>query len=88
MAKANVTALDEDYNWHEVFKYADGRDSTPTAVQFGSAVSTDPCLLKDVVEVVSYEDGDNDGPDWVGVFKMNDGRYLAVRAGCDYTGWG
>lgn len=42
----------------------------------------------DVAEVLAISNGENDGPDWVGVFRMRDGRFLTVRAGCDYTGWG
>jgi hypothetical protein len=44
--------------------------------------------FSDIEEVVLIEEGDNDGPDWVGVFKLNNGSFGVVRAGCDYTGWG
>lgn len=42
---------------------------------------------EDVRKILAIEDGENDGPCWLGVFKMRDGKFLAVRAGCDYTGW-
>lgn len=44
--------------------------------------------IKDIQQVIAIDDGENDGDDWIGLFLMNDGRYLNVRAGCDYTGWG
>jgi hypothetical protein len=37
--------------------------------------------------IASYE-GSNDESDWKLVAKLKDGRYGAVKAGCDYTGWG
>jgi len=40
-----------------------------------------------VVRIVAADEGVNDEMDWIGVFEMADGRYLVVRAGCDYTGW-
>lgn len=40
-----------------------------------------------VAEVVAAADGCHDGDNWVGVFKLKDGRFLYVSAGCDYTGW-
>jgi hypothetical protein len=78
--------LDEfrsDYDWGEVFKYA--RPACPVP---GSPASADPFTRGDVAEILGIANGDNDGPDWVGVFRLNDGRIAAVIAGCDYTGWG
>lgn len=44
--------------------------------------------IEDVMRIVASVDGENDGNDWLGVFELRSGRYVAVRAGCDYTGWG
>lgn len=41
----------------------------------------------DVVEIAHYADGDNDGPAWVMVGRLEDGRYFYLSAWCDYTGW-
>jgi hypothetical protein len=71
------------YDWEEVFKYAQ-----PTIAVPGSTVSTADFTREDVVEILGIANGDNDGPDWVGVFRLSDGRVGAVIAGCDYTGWG
>ena len=43
--------------------------------------------LDDVEEVIASVEGANDGPDWIGVFKLKNGKYGIVIAGCDYTGW-
>jgi hypothetical protein len=31
--------------------------------------------------------GENDGPDWVWIVLLKDGRHAYIRGGCDYTGW-
>lgn len=41
-----------------------------------------------VAKVIASEDGENDGAEWLGVFKLKNGRFMVLRAGCDYTGWG
>lgn len=43
--------------------------------------------MSDVTKVIATAEGENDGPEWVGLFKTRDGIYLFVKAGCDYTGW-
>jgi hypothetical protein len=42
---------------------------------------------EDVAEVIHAVDGARDGDSWVGVFKLKDGRFCYLTAGCDYTGW-
>ena len=46
-----------------------------------------PFSREDVAEIIAYEEGQNDGDSWVGVFKLKDGRFGYVDAWCDYTGW-
>jgi hypothetical protein len=53
----------------------------------GSTVSPDPFQRIDVAEVLGTSDGENDGANWVGVFRLKDGRFAFLSAGCDYTGW-
>ncbi len=43
--------------------------------------------MDDVSDVLASSDGENDGPEWVATFRLNDGRYAGLKAGCDYTGW-
>lgn len=83
----------DNYDWEEVFKYAEpkiceaGHHHGPTNVLF-SNVSTDAFTRGEVETIIAMVDGENDGPDWVGVFRLKDGRFACIRAECDYTGWG
>ena len=40
----------------------------------------------DIAELYLVAQGDNDGPDWVAVGRLNDDRYFLASGGCD-TGW-
>lgn len=42
---------------------------------------------EDVIEVIAMDDGSNDGPPWIGIFKLVSGKYGYLEAGCDHTGW-
>ena len=87
------------YDWGEAFGFAGdpglGKSSSGvyTLEQVErvpgqqKTVSARPCLREDVVEIIAIDDGENDECNWLGLFKMKDGRYLALSAGCDYTGW-
>lgn len=44
--------------------------------------------FQDLERVIYTVDGDNDGPDWMGIFALKNGSFGVVHAGCDYTGWG
>lgn len=83
------TALDkrvDDYNWQHIFESGEGY-TRPTHVR--SKVAADIAYARtDIKKVIALVDGENDGAQWLGVFEMNDGLFLVVRAGCDYTGWG
>ena len=70
-----------DYNWEEAF------DIIKPVPAIFSGVSADPVAIEDVEEIVASVEGENDGPDWVMVGRLKDGRWFAVAAGCDYTGW-
>ncbi len=74
----------DDGNWAEVFHY-----SRPTPV-IGSPIelSLAPFTREDVKRAIALVDGENDETSWVGVFELNDGRFVSIAAWCDYTGWG
>ena len=42
---------------------------------------------EDVKLILSAEEGENDGYAWIGLFLLKDGRFAALNAWCDYTGW-
>ena len=85
----------DDYDWHATFAFAgeEGAGTAsgpkmPEAARPGSSVSVAPFARKDVKRVVAKSEGTPDEVDWVCVGELWDGRFFAVRAGCDYTGWG
>lgn len=83
----------DDYDWKEAFGAAGKEIGTqlngvPVVVQFTAPVPTTPFSREDVQEIIAISDGENDGSNWLGVFKLNDGRYAVIDSGCDYTGWG
>lgn len=41
-----------------------------------------------IERVILAIDGEGDGPDWLLLVELKGGGFGAVRAGCDYTGWG
>jgi len=70
-------------DWEEAFGIAEG----PTAVEGEDGVSVEEFFREDVEEVIAMSEGENDGPDWLLVAKLKDGRFAFLEAGCDYTGW-
>jgi hypothetical protein len=46
-----------------------------------------PFLITDVAEVLFAVDGERDEDSWVGCFRLKNGEYGYLTAGCDYTGW-
>lgn len=86
----DLPALLDDYDWREVFGEGTGGNCDKSRVDAcppGAPVDLTPPTLADVAEVIAAANGENDGADWVGVFRLRDGRYLLATGGCDYTGW-
>ena len=73
-------------DWEYAFDVAcrDRIESVPP----GTSHRTDPFTTTDVAEVVVAVNGENDGDNWFGVFRLHDGRFVSVSSGCDYSGWG
>ena len=81
--------LSADYDWGEAFgdKSSGNTTKDTTAVPPGVIMDITPPCRSDVAEIIATSDGEHEGPPWVGLFLLKDGRFLAVEAGCDYTGW-
>lgn len=81
----------DDYDWREVFgdpgEYGSLGKPAPEAVPLGSPVDPSPFSREDVAEIHGIVLGENNGPDWICVGKLKDGRYFKASGGCDYTGW-
>lgn len=86
ITEITIKELREDYDWSEVFGEGGGGNCSQD-VESLDGTSTDVCMRSDVAEIIGAVNGVNDGDEWVGVFRMADGRYLAAVGSCDYTGW-
>lgn len=71
----------DGYDWEEAFRYADGRPV------LGTTAAPGYFSREDVAEVIALSEGENEGPDWLAVVRLHDGRFGFLSAGCDYTGW-
>lgn len=78
-----------DYDWSEVFGEGDGGncDGPIQVVPPGANVASTGVSRAMVAEVIASVNGYNDGDQWIGLFRMTDGRFLVAEGGCDYTGW-
>lgn len=91
----------QDWDWREAFAYAGdpegsyggadvSRTKAPSAALAafgGGAVGTTPFGRRDVRFVYASVEGEYEGPPWVALVELWDGRFATVTAGCDYTGW-
>lgn len=78
-----------DYDWAQVFA-DENAGNVSKAVHKAppeSGVSDAEFTRADVAEIIAAVNGDNDGPDWLGLFRLKDGRVVVASGGCDYTGW-
>lgn len=80
-----------DYDWECVFA-DDGNGSEGNCTKDVEAATPDtpidpPPTRRDVDKIIAVRQGVHDEDDWLGVFLLNDGRFLFARGGCDYTGW-
>ncbi|MCK9569371.1 hypothetical protein M0R72_10575 [Candidatus Pacearchaeota archaeon] len=75
-----------DYGWEEVFGEGSGGNCTQDVSAY-DGTDTARCTRADVVEIIAAVNGENDDADWIGLFRLADGRFLAASGECDYTGW-
>lgn len=84
-----LETLLQSYDWEEVFGEGGGGNTTKAtdACPPGASIDMTPPTRADVVEVIAAVNGENDGVEWCGVFRLKDGRFLLATGSCDYTGW-
>ena len=88
--EVSLSALGTDYDWAEVFGEGTGGNCDKSKIDAcppGAKIDLTPPSRSDVIEVIAAVNGENDGPNWVGLFRLKDGRILLASGGCDYTGW-
>ena len=76
----------QSYDWEEVFGEGCGGNCDGTVESLDNTECSS-VRRDDIEEVIASVNGENDGDEWIGVFRMNDGRYLVAVGSCDYTGW-
>lgn len=86
ICEITLEELQTSYDWEEVFGEGSGGNCDQT-VEAVDGTPCDPCPRADVAEIIAAVNGENDEDEWVGVFRMKDGRFLSAVAACDYTGW-
>ena len=59
----------------------------PRAVPPGSSVPTDGFARWDVKAVHGFQEGENEGPHWMALVELWDGRWAFLDGSCDYTGF-
>jgi len=79
-------------DWLEVFAFAGAEGGCNSgkperALPNDADTSIEPFSRLDVKRVIASAEGENDGPNWLVVGELHDGRFFAISAGCDYTGW-
>jgi len=77
----------DGYDWESAFGEQNITLTYAATITCRGRVSLQGVTREAVAEIVAMEDGENDGPNWVGVFRLKDGRFVAISSGCDYTGW-
>ncbi len=91
MPKLEITMAElmDSYDWAEVFADRSSGNTTKAVnvAPPGAQVTFDPPSRADVAEIIAAVNGENDEEEWVGVFRLKDGRYLIAAGSCDYTGW-
>jgi hypothetical protein len=80
----------ESYDWeHIIEEYCFEPHVTPADwAEFKQGQAAASFTINDIEHTIAYEDGDNDGPEWIAIFKLKNKKYAFVEASCDYTGWG
>lgn len=71
------------------YRYKDALPCNKPSVNvvLGSDVSSAEFTRDDVKLLIACDAGDRDGPDWIALMLLKDGRFAFLSAGCDYTGW-
>lgn len=79
----------DTWDWQAIFGFIES-DGVRQVLSDGTSSAPEKSLVftrDDVVEITAMVEGENDGPSWIGVFKLANGRYAFAEGGCDYTGW-
>lgn len=88
-----MLALLDTHDWQEAFGYgtprrcAAGHDHGPRETIVSEGVSEAAFTREDVKRIIASVEGVGDAESWVICGQLFDGRFFALSAWCDYTGW-
>lgn len=80
-----IQELFQQYGFSDTFEMARG---SLKKVDNNEDISTKSIGIGDIESVIAYDEGQNDGENWIFILKIYDGRYVFMSAGADYTGFG
>lgn len=85
----SLADLMDSSDWAQVFadESYGNTDKCTDPCPPNSNVDLTPPNRSDVAEIIAAIEGERDQGDWLGVFRLKDGRFLLACGGCDYTGW-
>jgi hypothetical protein len=90
MSNIMITDVKEIQEFFQQYGFGDTFDmccGSLSKIDESEDVSTKSLNISDIEIVLAYDEGENDGENWIFIFKAYDGRYAFMSAGCDYTGF-
>lgn len=90
LKEIELDKLVDDYDWKEVFGGNEAnnvKDKCDPCPPDADGLDLTPPLIADVVEIIAAVNGENDGEEWAGIFRLKDSRFLFATGWCDYSGW-
>jgi hypothetical protein len=92
LQRNHVIPVIQDYDWKQAFGYAGEPDVDPSPALSWAHPEDQVSLVRftrrDVCRVYYFIEGVRNETNWLCVGELFDGRFFALRAWCDYTGWG
>lgn len=47
----------------------------------------DGFAIEDITQILAVIEGERDGPNWIWIVALSNGKFVYLEGGCDYTGW-
>lgn len=90
MANSMITDIVEIQEFFQQYGFNDTFEmccDSLSKIEQSEEVSTKSLSISDIEVVLAYDEGENDGENWIFILKAYDGRYAFMSAGADYTGF-
>lgn len=84
----SIETMTESYDWNAAFEHnPEGWQARVVHPEQGPLNERVTWGFADIQQILALQDGARDEESWIALLWLNDGRYVFVTAGCDYTGW-